>query len=273
MTVSMFEPKPEVQFVTDEELFDRMADFITDLDPDTLTDEQLDNAIKIMDDLEILMDDPEDELTEVRAKRAKRDLPSKKTYGRQWYRKNKQKVKIRKRKMMKSAEGRKRERAEPRLKKSGKTPTGRPIRKYNTKGHTNEGLDRFISEIEYVGSYEDHEYGAEDLLDSMVDFFITLDPDDLYDEQEEMYMDIMGRFDSYADDEDIEEASPILRKKRDRKARRKRKIEYMKKKSQLKTKAKSWRRTAAYKKYTRKKKKMAKRQRTSTGKRISKFYG
>lgn len=134
MTVSMFEPKPEVQFVSDEELFNRMADFITDLDPDILTDEQLNIAIGILDDIEVLVDD--DSIEEA-ARKAKSSLASKKTYGRQWYRKNKTKVKTQKKKMKKSAEGRKREKAEDRMKKGNKTPTGRPIRTYNTQGHTN----------------------------------------------------------------------------------------------------------------------------------------
>lgn len=152
-------------------------------------------------------------------------------------------------------------------------------------------IDKYLSEIEYVGSYEDHEYGSEQLTDRMIDFFMILDPDNLYDEQLDQYMNIMGDFDSYADDDSewddewvegddeddigegsVNEAPPLLRQKRDRIARRERKIEYRKKKSQLKTKAKSWRRTAAYKKYTRKKKKMAKRGKTSTGSRIRKFY-
>ena len=134
MTVSMFEPKPEVTFVSDEELFNRMADFITDLDPDILTDEQLELAMGILDDIEILVDD---EPVEEAARKAKSTLASKKTYGRQWYRKNKTKVKAQKKKMQKSAEGRKRENAKERMQKGNKTPTGRPLRTYSTQGHTN----------------------------------------------------------------------------------------------------------------------------------------
>lgn len=136
MTVSMFEPTPEVKFVSDEELFNRMADFITSLDPEVLTDEQIETVIDILDDLEILVDDG-DEAVEEAAKRAKKTLASKKTYGRQWYRKNKTKVKTQKEKMKKSAEGRKRAKAKTRMLRGNKTPTGRPVRKYNTQGHTN----------------------------------------------------------------------------------------------------------------------------------------
>ena len=139
-------------------------------------------------------------------------------------------------------------------------------------------IDKYLSEIEYVGSYEDDEYGPEELTDRMIDFFMVLDPDNLYDEQLDQYMNIMGEFDSYADidddwdeDEEMSEA-PLLRQKRDRVARRERKVEYRKKRSQLKTKAKAFRRSAAGKKYARKKKKMAKRGKTATGSRIRKFY-
>ena len=152
-------------------------------------------------------------------------------------------------------------------------------------------IDKYLAEIEYVGSYEDHEYGPEELTDRMIDFFMILDPDNLYDEQLDMYMNIMGDFDSYADDDEewddewvegddeddlgeetVNEAPPLLKQKRDRVARRERKIEYRKKKSALKVKAKMWRKKAAYKKYLKKKKKMAARGKTTTGKRIRKFY-
>ena len=152
-------------------------------------------------------------------------------------------------------------------------------------------IEQYLAEIEYVGSYEDHEYGPEELTDRMIDFFMVLDPDNLYDEQLDMYMNIMGDFDLYANDEEdwddewvegdeeddlgegsVNEAPPLLKQKRDRLARRERKIEYRKHKSALKTKAKHWRRTAAYKKYLKKKKKMSIRGRTARGKRIRKFY-
>lgn len=136
MTVSMLEPTPEVSFTSDEELFNRMADFITSLDPEVLTDEQIETVIGILDDLEILVDDG-DEVVEGKAKRAKKSLASKKTYGRQWYAKNKTKVKKQKEKMQKSAEGRKRERKKGTMLRGNKTPTGRPVRRYNTRGHTN----------------------------------------------------------------------------------------------------------------------------------------
>lgn len=139
-------------------------------------------------------------------------------------------------------------------------------------------IEQYLSEIEYVGSYEEHEYGDIELLDSMVDFFISLDPENLLPDQEERYIHIMDLFDSFADEEDEEdydeemsEAPAKVRTKRDREARRQRRAEYKKKKSQLKLKAKLWRKKPAYKKYLKKKKRMISRGKTSTGKRIRKF--
>ena len=57
-------------------------------------------------------------------------------------------------------------------------------------------IDKYLKEIEYVGSYEDSEYGSEELTDRMIDFFMILDPDNLYDEQLDMYMNIMSYLDS-----------------------------------------------------------------------------
>jgi len=136
LKISMFEPKPEVYYVTDEELFNRMADFIIELDPEILNNYQLQIVMNIINDLEILSDDGE-EIIEA-AKIANKTLASKKTYGRQYYRKNKNKVMTQKERIAKSAKGRKREKAKDRLAKGNKTPTGRPIRKYHTKGHTNQ---------------------------------------------------------------------------------------------------------------------------------------
>jgi hypothetical protein len=128
---SLTEPTPDVSFVTDEDLFNRMADFITELDPETLTDEQLESITSIIEDLEIDVDDIEE------AKMAKKTLASKKTYGRMYYHKNKARVMRQKKKIQKSAEGRKRERAKERMRSGNKTPTGRTLKKYHTDDHTN----------------------------------------------------------------------------------------------------------------------------------------
>ena len=139
-------------------------------------------------------------------------------------------------------------------------------------------IDQYLSEIEYVGNYEDHEYGDIELLDSMIDFFISLDPENLLPDQEERYIHIMDLFDSFADDEDdyedddeLDEAPASIRVKRDREARRKSRAEYRKKKASIKLKAKQFRKKPAYKKYLKKKKRMISRGKTSTGKRIRKF--
>jgi hypothetical protein len=131
MKVSMFEPTPEISFISDEEVFNKMANFITELDPEILSDEQLETITDIINNLEVDVTDMDE------AKMAKKSLASKKTYGRLYYHKNKLRVQKQKKKIQKSVEGRKRERAEERLKKGNKTPTGRPVRKYHTDDHTN----------------------------------------------------------------------------------------------------------------------------------------
>lgn len=120
----------EIEF--DGSLFDRMAEFLMKLEPDQLSDEQLEELIGIMDDLEM---QGEEEANE--AKMAKKTLASKNTYSKQWYRRNKSKIKRRKEKLKKSAEGKKRERKKDSMRSSNKTPTGRPLRKYHTSKHTN----------------------------------------------------------------------------------------------------------------------------------------
>ena len=137
MVVSMMEPTPEVMYGGEEELFNKMADFIVSLDPEVLTDEEIEGVMDIINDLEILAGTDDELELEEAAKRAKKTLASKKTYGRQWYAKNKTKVKKTKKKIEKSAEGRKRQRRKGIMLRGNKTPTGRPVRKYNTRGHTN----------------------------------------------------------------------------------------------------------------------------------------
>jgi len=167
-----------------------------------------------------------------------------------------------------------------------------------------ERIEKYLNETQYRGTYEDDEYiddtedvsydsdanyeedeeegitSDSELLNAMVDFLMTLDPDKLDDEQFEMYMEIMDQFDDEEDDEEeidddelvgMDEAA--IRKKRDKAARRENKKKYRTKKVKIKQAAKIWRRSAEYKKYQRKKKMMAKQNRTARGKRVKQFVG
>jgi hypothetical protein len=126
------ETDPDANFNFDENLFNRMADFIMELEPEQLTDSQIDTILGIIDDIEVDTDDIEESI-----RKTKKTLASDNQYGRSYYRKNKSKVKTRKKKFQNSAEAKKRERKKKIMDKSDRTPTGRKKVRYNTKGHTN----------------------------------------------------------------------------------------------------------------------------------------
>ena len=110
---------PGTKFNIDEDLFDRMLDFIVDLDPEILSDEQLDEVNLILDDLEIEGED----VSEV--KFAQRTSADRRRKSKQYYRKNKSKIKRKKKVFQRSAEGRKRKKVAGRMAKANKSPTGR----------------------------------------------------------------------------------------------------------------------------------------------------
>lgn len=112
----------DVQF--DSELFQRALDLIVGLEPEQLTDDQLEEVIFILDDIET-----EEDLTELRL--SKRSSPEKKREARKYWRTNKVKIKVRRKKFKRSAEGRKRKRMKKRLLSVNKTPTGRRKVRYH----------------------------------------------------------------------------------------------------------------------------------------------
>jgi hypothetical protein len=109
----------------DDQIFDRLMNFIMELDPEILSDEQLEEISDILDNIEM----HGEEVSELR--RAKRSPPEKKRISRQFWRRNKQKIKKKRAKFKKSAEGRKRKRKKTRMAKSNKTPLGRRKITYN----------------------------------------------------------------------------------------------------------------------------------------------
>jgi hypothetical protein len=113
------ETKVNTDFVFDEMLFDRLANFIVNLNPDNLSDEQIEEVINIIEKLEVEIDG---EIEEGRML-AKRTLATKNQLSKKWYRKNKTKVKNHKERLKRSSEGRKRLAMKKRLK--NRTPTGR----------------------------------------------------------------------------------------------------------------------------------------------------
>ena len=120
-----------ITWQTDELLFNKMADFISNLNPEILTDPEIEKAIEIIDDFK-----DEDEVDEIRL--AKKSVVDKKQYSKRYYRKNKTKIQRNKSKFKKSAEGRKRSTFAKTHKTSGVTATGRRKVKYhNRTGSTN----------------------------------------------------------------------------------------------------------------------------------------
>lgn len=116
-------------FTADEQLFEKIANFIINLDPDTLSDEQVDQVLEMLEKLGV---DDLDEQQQRRVSRlAKRTPQSKNQYSKKWYRKNRTAIKRRKAKFRRSAQGRKRMKAKERLARTGRTATGRKKVRYH----------------------------------------------------------------------------------------------------------------------------------------------
>jgi hypothetical protein len=128
----------------DEEIFNRMADLIINLDPDKLSLGEIETVLEFIESIESDID----EIEELRKPRlAKRSTAAKNQYGKKWYRKNRTHVKRRKAKLRRSSEGRKRENKRNRLSRQGKTPTGRKkvryhVRKRSQRSDRDENLNR-----------------------------------------------------------------------------------------------------------------------------------
>lgn len=110
--------QPDLKIQTNNPLFDKMANLIIGLEPDNLTDRQLDKVLEIIEDFE----DAEELEEEVKAKKT---TVTKKQYAGKYYRKNKNKMKKKKKELERSITGKTRERMKPIMSKSRKSPTGR----------------------------------------------------------------------------------------------------------------------------------------------------
>lgn len=115
---------PNQQIDLDEKLFNKMMDFIMNLDENQLSEDQLSEVVDILNDIDF------DEVSEL--KKAKRTPQQKKIYARKYRLKNRQKIKIKKKKFQRSAEGKKRARLTKQFARSNKTATGRRKVSYHT---------------------------------------------------------------------------------------------------------------------------------------------
>ena len=110
----------------DENIFGRMAGLIMNLDPETLSTEQLSTVMSIIEDME-----SQDEMEESILK-SKKSKTSHNRYSKKYARLNKEKIKKKKEKFEKAHKNKKKVMA-----RSGRTMTGRNKTRYNTKEHTN----------------------------------------------------------------------------------------------------------------------------------------
>ena len=118
--------KVDLDYTFDENLFDKMANFIINLDPDNLSDQQLEEVLKMIDNLEIEAGELQEKI-----RLAKKTKLSKNQYSKKWYRANKTEIKRRKEQFKRSGEGRKRASKRTKNAERGKTATGRRKVKYN----------------------------------------------------------------------------------------------------------------------------------------------
>jgi hypothetical protein len=115
----------------DENIFGRMANLIMNLDPETLSTEQLGIVMSIIEDMEA-----QDDLEESMLK-SKKSTMSHNRYSKTYYSLNKTKINNKKAQVKKSLDGKEKEQKEEIMKKSNRTPTGKKKTRYNTKDHTN----------------------------------------------------------------------------------------------------------------------------------------
>jgi hypothetical protein len=133
--------KVNQDFSFDEKIFSKMANFIINLEPENLSDSQLEYVINMIEMLEVENDDIDNEDIkegEGNPKLAKRSLSTKNQSSKIWYRKNRNKIKKRKERLKRSSQGRKRIISKDRLERQGRTPTGRR----NVKYHVRKKSDR-----------------------------------------------------------------------------------------------------------------------------------
>lgn len=123
-------------FKTDDEIFEAMADFITSLEPDQLSEDQIETVLDILEEIEVEStihdvedDDLDDDVSEKRL--AGRTKVKTRLAARKYYKRNRSKIKKRKKKFKKSAAGKVRKRKAARMAKAGKTATGRKKVRYH----------------------------------------------------------------------------------------------------------------------------------------------
>jgi len=128
-------PKKEnavkLDYTFDEDMFNKMANFIINLDPDKLSDVQLDN---VMGMIEIQMEDIKES-----PKLANKASLQKNQASKRWYKDNRTEIKKRKEKFKNSFDGRKRDNKRDIKARQGKTDTGREKVRYHVRKRSKRG--------------------------------------------------------------------------------------------------------------------------------------
>lgn len=115
---------PTLKLVSDEAVFAEMANLLMTLEPDQLTNEQIDDMLDIIEKMRTEAEVEE----EIKAKKS--SFRAKK-YAQKYYSDNKKKIKAKKKQLEKSTQGYIRAKMTPYNAKKDQTPTGRKRRSYN----------------------------------------------------------------------------------------------------------------------------------------------
>lgn len=118
---------PTFKIVSDEKVFEAMANFLVSLEPEQLNDEQLHKIADIFTEMKSEAE-VEDMGEEVKARKSQINT---KQYATKYYRLNKDKIKLKKDKLERSIKGQSRDRMKSIQAKIRKTPTGRHKVSYN----------------------------------------------------------------------------------------------------------------------------------------------
>lgn len=112
-----------IEYLEDDALLEKMYNFIVSLDSDKLSDDQANELVSIIDNLA----GDEEEIDEIQRVRMN---PAAKRKRKALYRKNKSKIKIKAKRYRRTAGYKKYKKKAKRLSKTGKTSTGKRVRKF-----------------------------------------------------------------------------------------------------------------------------------------------
>lgn len=111
-------------YIQDDELLEKMFNLITSLDADKLSEMESEELVSIIDELAGEDDEEIDEIQRVRIS------PADKRKRSRQYKKNKSKIKIKAKRYRRTASYKKYKKKTKRMSRSGKTSTGKRVRKF-----------------------------------------------------------------------------------------------------------------------------------------------